>query len=162
MGNQLTVQMRVGGRKAGCIHYPLDMGRGWRFRQEEERPTAAQHVCGRATMNRTQSWCTGWWMLFPALLQTHAALGNETSFCMELGDRDKTAISRQLSIINVTQVPVKLSSSLSEALCQKQPCHSSWIPCNSRCSPGEVRRLLQKALISAAKLMFCVILSHFM
>lgn len=32
----------------------------------------------------------------------HAALGNESSLCMELGDRDKTAISGQLSIINVT------------------------------------------------------------
>ena len=33
----------------------------------------------------------------------HAALGNESPLRMELGDRDKTAISGQLSIINVTK-----------------------------------------------------------
>lgn len=91
----------------------------------------------------------------------HAALGNESCLCLELGDRDKTAISGQLSIINVTQVPVNPSSSLSGALCQEQLCHSSWLLCNSRCSRGEVRRLFQKTLISADKPMFCILLSHF-
>lgn len=44
MGYQLTVQVRVGQRKERYINYPLDMRRGWRFKQEGERPTAAQHV----------------------------------------------------------------------------------------------------------------------
>lgn len=157
--------MRVGRRKARVIDYPLAVGRGWRFGREDERPRAARHACGRATTNRTQSWCAGRCVLFPALLRTRgldAALGNESWFCMELGDRDKTAISGQLSIINVTQVPVNPSSSLSGAWCQEQLCHSSWLLCNSRCSHGEVRRLLQKTLISTHKSMLCILLSHFM
>ena len=98
-----------------------------------------------------------------SVMEMHAALGNESSLCMELGDRDKTAISGQLSIIDVTQVPVNPSSvpPQSEALCQEQLCHSSRLPCNSRCSHGEVRTLLQKPLISADKPMFCILLSHF-
>jgi len=100
----------------------------------------------------------GW---YSQLCYRHMLPWEMTPLSTELGDRDKTAISRWLSIINVTQDPVNLSF-LSEALCQEQLCHSSRLPCNSRCSHGEVRRLLQKTLISADKPMFCTLLSYFM